>query len=185
MKDTNPLKVLQFCPRCGSEEFIAHGDRSLKCKKCSFHLFINSAAAVAALIFDEQSRLMLVTRGIEPNYGKLDLPGGFIDPGETAEHAVARELKEELNLSIESMSYIGSEPNEYIYSEFSVYTLDMAFVVKAKSLNGLQAMDDILDYQFYHENELNYDDIPAPSIKAFVKQYYRQLRGEGDLQSKS
>ena len=71
-----------------------------------FHFFINSSAAVAALIVDENRRLMLVTRGIEPNYGKLDLPGGFIDPGESAEHAVERELFEELGLKVKKMEYM-------------------------------------------------------------------------------
>jgi NAD+ diphosphatase len=139
---------------------------------CGFHLFINSSAAVAALVSDENGKLMLVTRGIEPDYGKLDLPGGFIDPGETAENAVQRELLEELGLKIKSLEYIGSAPNEYIFSDYTVFTLDMAFEVVPGSINALNPMDDILDYKFYSEEEINYDDIPAPSIKKFVKDYF-------------
>lgn len=176
MKGTHPLNVLKYCSKCGSSDFRIDGSRSLKCKACGFHFFINSAAAVAALVVDQKNRLMLVTRGVEPDYGKLDLPGGFIDPGETAENAVIRELKEELDLDVKSLSYLGSEPNEYIFSEFSVYTLDMAFLVKAKSLEGLKAMDDILAYQFFEEEELDYDNIAAPSIKSFVKRYFLQQK---------
>lgn len=112
MHETHPLKVLKFCPKCGSSQFEVSGDRSLQCKSCGFHLFINSSAAVAALVTDGKGKLMLVTRGVEPDYGKLDLPGGFIDPGETAEEAVKRELLEELGLKIKSLKYIGSAPNE-------------------------------------------------------------------------
>ncbi|MCK5731348.1 MAG: NUDIX domain-containing protein, partial [Draconibacterium sp.] len=100
MIETYPQKVLKFCPKCGSGKFIKLGDRSLKCGDCEFHFFINSAAAVAALVTNKNGQLMLVTRGVEPNYGKLDLPGGFIDSGETAENAVSRELDEELGLKV-------------------------------------------------------------------------------------
>ena len=119
---------------------------------------------------------MLVTRGIEPDYGKLDLPGGFIDPGETAENAVVRELKEELGLEVDDVEYLSSAPNEYLYSGITIYTLDMAFKIRAKNLDGLRAMDDILDYRFYSEDELDYNEIPAPSIKTFVRSYFQNLK---------
>jgi len=176
MSKTHPLKVLKYCPKCGSAEFNLSGERSLKCSSCGFHYFINSSAAVAALVNDERGRLMLVTRGVEPNYGKLDLPGGFIDPLETAENAVVRELYEELGLKVKTMKYLGSAPNEYVFSGFTVFTLDMAFEVKAESLENLKPMDDILRYRFYTEEEVNYDAIPAPSIKQFVKEYFSKMK---------
>lgn len=172
MKETHPLKVLKFCPKCGSPEFKISGERSLKCSSCGFHFFINASAAVAALVTDGAGKLMLVTRGVEPDYGKLDLPGGFVDPGETVENAVHRELEEELGLKIKSMRYLGSAPNEYVFSGFTVFTIDFAFEVIAESLENLKPMDDILDYRFYAENEFDYDDIPAPSMKQFVKFFF-------------
>ena len=174
MSKTHPLKILKFCPKCASPDFNASGERSLKCGACGFHYFINSSAAVAALVSNQEGKPMLVTRGVEPDYGKLDLPGGFVDPLETAENAVQRELFEELGLKVKSMEYLGSFPNTYIFSDFSVFTLDMAFKICAESLDNLKPMDDILGYKFYSEDELNYHDIPAPSIKQFVKDYFRK-----------
>jgi len=173
---THPLKVLKYCPKCGSAELNKSGDRSLKCAACGFHFFINSSAAVAALVTDESGKLMLVTRGVEPNYGKLDLPGGFIDPLESAEDAVRRELKEELGLKVKNLKYLESAPNEYVFSAFTVFTLDMAFQVTAESLEDLKPMDDILAYKFYSEDDLDYDDIPAPSIRKFVKDYFQSTK---------
>lgn len=172
MQITHPFNALNFCPKCGSREFHQSGEKSLQCNQCSFHFFINSAAAVAALVTDEEGRLLLTTRAVEPDSGKLDLPGGFIDPGETAENAVKRELDEELSMKVKSLEYIGSAPNEYVFSGYSVFTLDMAFRVIPESVTGLVAMDDIFDYRFYAENEIDYAQIPAPSIKSFVKQYF-------------
>lgn len=173
MKPTHPFNVLKFCPRCGSRAFNAQKGPSLKCGKCGFHFYINAAAAVAALIPDSKGKLMLVTRGVEPHYGKLDLPGGFVDPAESVEEALRRELKEELGLSIQNFEYLGSAPNEYLFSEFSVFTVDLAFKVIPESVNHLIPKDDILEYRFYSEEELNYDDIPAPSINKFVQQFFQ------------
>ena len=174
MQRTHPLEVLKFCPKCGSSKFEISGERSLKCGDCGFHYYINASAAVAALVSDGNGRLMLVTRGIEPDYGKLDLPGGFVNHNENIETALKRELFEELGMKAKSIKYLNSAPNEYIFSGFSVFTVDMAFEVIPESIENLKPMDDILEYRFYAENEFNYDDIPAPSIKQFVIDYFKK-----------
>jgi len=174
MQKTHPLEVLKFCPKCGSPQFNIAGERSLKCGSCGFHYYINASAAVAALVTDGNGRLMLVTRGIEPNYGKLDLPGGFVDHSESVEDAMERELFEELGMKVKSMKYISSAPNEYIFSGFSVFTIDMAFEVIPESTDNLKPMDDILEFAFYAENEFDYNDIPALSIKKFVKDFFNK-----------
>jgi NAD+ diphosphatase len=173
MRDTHPFNKLKFCPKCGSKEFHKSGEKSLKCEACNFHFFFNSAAAVGVLVVDDEGKLMLVKRGVEPGYGKLDLPGGFVDPLETAENAVRRELWEELGMKIKSMKYLGSAPNEYVFSDYSVFTLDMAFIVVPESVEGLKPMDDIISFKFYAEEELNLNDILAPSIRNFVKNYFK------------
>ena len=174
MQKTHPLNVLRFCPKCGSPDFNIAGERSLKCKSCGFHYYINASAAVAALVTDGNGKLMLVTRGVEPDYGKLDLPGGFVDHFESVEDALKRELFEELGMKVKSMKYISSAPNEYIFSGFSVFTIDLAFEVIPESTDNLKPMDDILEYAFYAENEFDYDDIPAPSMKKFVKDFFNK-----------
>jgi NAD+ diphosphatase len=174
MRTTHPLKVLKYCSKCGSPAFIASGERSLKCRDCGFHFYVNSAAAVAALVVNAEGKLLLTTRAVEPYYGKLDLPGGFIDPGESAEEAVTRELWEELGMKVKSMEYLTSAPNEYIFSDISVFTLDMAFRVTPESISRLKAQDDILDFRFYAEHEIDFSLIPAPSINHFVKQFFRK-----------
>ncbi len=174
MNPGHPLKVLRYCPKCGSQNFKAACERSLKCSDCGFTFFINSAAAVAALISDNSNKLLLTVRGIEPGYGKLDLPGGFINPGESAEDAVRRELMEELGLKVKSMKYICSAPNEYVFKGFSIFTLDMAFRVIPDTLDNLNPMDDISGFEFYAEKDIDYSQVPAPSIKYFVQQFFNR-----------
>ena len=171
MSPTYPQKVMRFCPKCGSAEFIYNRDNSFLCGTCSFHLYINSAAAVAGLIVNEEGELLLTRRAIEPQLGMLDLPGGFVDVMETAEHAIIREIKEELNLEVESCSYIMSFPNEYVFGGLSVFTIDLAFECSVKNFNNMHAKDDILDYKFYQPSAINFDEICSDSISNIIKRY--------------
>ena len=79
-----PTQVFNYCPRCGSGKFTPDSPKSMICEDCGFQYFFNMVAAVAALIYDNQGRLLLTYRANEPAKGELDLPGGFVDRGEDA-----------------------------------------------------------------------------------------------------
>jgi len=168
---TKPSEVIKYCPRCGSSQFIYQDDKSFKCESCDFHFFINSAAAVAAIIENDENEILMTIRAKEPQKGLLDLPGGFVDPGETADEALKREIKEELNLQIDEMDYLTSFPNEYIFSGYSVYTLDLAFVCKVKDMEKLEVKDDVAGYQFLSYDEIDLKKIGLKSIRNIVKHY--------------
>jgi len=167
---THPVNVLKFCPRCGSAHFLATGSRSFKCEDCSFNYYVNASAAVAVLLFNEHGELLFTRRAIEPHLGKLDLPGGFIDPMETAEQAAIREIQEELGISIHSLSYFCSFPNEYIFSGYSVYTLDLAFLAQTNNMHQMTAMDDISSFEFYKPQDVNLEELPSISMKNIIKE---------------
>jgi len=167
---THPVNVLKFCPRCGSAHFPATGSRSFKCESCSFNYYVNSAAAVAVLLFNENNELLFTRRAIEPHFGKLDLPGGFIDPMETGEQAAIREIQEELGITIHSLRYFCSQPNEYIFSGYSVFTLDMAFLAQTNDMHKMVAMDDISSFEFYKPAAVNLEELPSISMKNIIKE---------------
>jgi len=167
--NTHPLKVFKYCPRCGSNQFPATGIRSFKCKNCSFNYYINSSAAVAVLLFNEKGEILLTRRAIEPHLGKLDLPGGFVDPMESAEHAAIREIQEELGILVHSLKYFGSYPNEYIFSGFSVYTIDFAFLAKTDNLGQMTAGDDVASFEFYQLKDIKPEEMPSISMFSIIK----------------
>src|SRR5208337_2974402 len=125
---THPSNVFVFCPRCGSKGFSFDGIKAFNCPVCHFRYYINACSAVAVILVQADGSIILTRRKFEPRMGFLDLPGGFVDPGERAEDAVKRELKEELGIDIEAMRFLGSFPNRYEYREITYFTLDMAFV---------------------------------------------------------
>jgi NAD+ diphosphatase len=131
---------------------------------------MNSAAAVAALIFNPEGKLLVTHRAIEPDIGKIDLPGGFVDPGETAEEALKRELYEELGVTVKNMQYITSGSNEYLFSGLTVFTTDLVFRVEVNSLDDLEASDDISGFEWIDPETVEADEIPAPSIRYFIKE---------------
>jgi 8-oxo-dGTP diphosphatase len=60
------------------------------------------------LVFDAQGRLLLIRRGTPPAQGRWSVPGGRVEPGETAEQACAREVLEETGLDVEVGHLAGS-----------------------------------------------------------------------------
>jgi mutator protein MutT len=168
--NTHPVNVLKFCPRCGSAHFPATGSRSFKCEDCSFNYYTNSSAAVAVLLFNEKGELLLTRRAIEPHLGKLDLPGGFIDPMESGEQAAHREIQEELGITIHSLRYFGSFPNEYVFSGYSVFTLDLAFLAEAENLDQIIAMDDVASFQFTKPKDVDLEELPSISMKNIINE---------------
>lgn len=166
---THPIDLFRFCPCCGSELFKPAGNRSFLCGGCGFLYYINSSAAVAALIFDSNNRLLLTRRAVDPDAGKYDLPGGFIDPMESAEEALRRELSEELGIKVKEARYITSHPNEYPFSGLTVFTTDFVFRVEAGSLDDLKANDDISGFEWVDPDEVDPAEIPATSIRYFIK----------------
>lgn len=168
--NTHPVNVIKFCPRCGSAKFPATGSRSFKCEACSFNYYINSSAAVAVLLFNGNGELLFTRRAIEPHFGKLDLPGGFTDPMETAEQAAIREIQEELGIHVHSLRYFCSYPNEYIFSGYSVYTLDLAFLAKTESFGEMVAMDDISSFEFICPKDIDLEELPSISMKNIIKE---------------
>lgn len=67
-----------------------------------------SIRCVGAVVRDADGRLLLVRRANEPGRGRWSLPGGRVQPGESDEQAVARELAEETGLAVSVGRHVGS-----------------------------------------------------------------------------
>jgi 8-oxo-dGTP diphosphatase len=63
---------------------------------------------VGAIITDAAGRLLLIRRGHEPGRGLWSVPGGRVEPGETDEQAVIREVREETGLAVRTVRLVGS-----------------------------------------------------------------------------
>ena len=90
-----------YCPRCGST--VNHEERFGKvrpvCPQCGWIHFVDPKVAAAVLI-EQEGRVLLVRRGNEPFRGLWTLPAGFINGGEDPAEAAARECLEETGLNV-------------------------------------------------------------------------------------
>lgn len=172
----HPKDAFKYCPSCGKDDLTFHDESGyLKCNTCGFLYFINAAGAVAALITDDEGRILLTKRAKAPAKSKLDLPGGFVDIGETAEHALEREIKEELNISLASYHYFMSHPNSYNYNGMTYFTLDLAFICKAVSLDNVRALDDVTEVLFINPPDIRKEQIGLTSIQHIIHSYQEFL----------
>ncbi len=166
----NPNSVLfNFCPNCGKENFTAADRKSFQCSDCGFNLYLNCAAAAIALIFTVENKLLVTKRKYEPAKGSLDFPGGFADPGETIEVCLAREVKEELNLDVNKLTYICSYPNTYQYKNVSYDITDFVFACTVADFDCIQAADDICDFEFIFPSQLEKEQFGLESAKKVIE----------------
>lgn len=172
-KPSHLSNVFSYCPKCGRKGFSFNGEKVFTCKACGLEYYINPAPAVAAILQYPDGRIVLAHRKHEPRKGMLDLPGGFVDMNERVEDAVKREIWEELGVKIDTMKFIGSFPNEYVFNGVSYFTCDMAFVCMIAGDTVLNAADDISDALVIKPEDINYEQICFPSIVNILKLYLK------------
>ncbi len=163
------MKIFNYCPSCGSRDIGYDNIKKFSCPACSFTYFQNVAAAAAAIL-EYDKRIIMIKRNREPAKGKLDLPGGFIDPNESAEDGLRREIREELQMELGKLTYLGSCPNVYEYKDVTYNTCDLFFHCKIDTFPTSFDTDEIEELVLIDPAEIPFDDIAFESIKKFFDQ---------------
>lgn len=165
--------MLKYCPKCGKETLNWDGEKKWSCNDCDFVLFHNVAGAVAVLIIHEDE-LMFTRRNQQPGKGKLDLPGGFTDPEESAETTCKREIFEELKINIaeKNLKYLGSLPNVYHYKNIDYNTLDLFYSCEIqKKFEPVLELSEISEICWLKKEEITLNEIAFDSQKKFLESY--------------
>jgi NAD+ diphosphatase len=97
------------CPICGTPTAVNPGGHSTTCPKDGTEHFPRTDPAVIMLVTDPADRCLLAHNKAWPD-GRVSILAGFVDPGESAEHAVAREVSEEAGITVGRVAYLGSQP---------------------------------------------------------------------------
>lgn len=146
---------LKYCSKCGNKLQHVYERTEKKCGLCDLSFFPNLSPAIMVLIQKDNEILLARSAHFKP--GIYSALAGFIDIGETAEAAVHREVKEEVDLEISELEYFATQswpfPNSFM----------IAF--KAKYLRGDLNIDtnEIEDAAWFNLNNL--PELPShPSI---------------------
>ena len=99
----------RFCGRCGHALDSSGGGYVLTCPQCGRHHFPRTDPAVIMLVTDDDGRALL---GRQPSWpaGRFSTLAGFVDPGESLEDAVRREVMEEAGIEVGEVAYFGNQP---------------------------------------------------------------------------
>ena len=114
----------QFCGRCGSKTRTRPTERAKECPECGLLQFPRLAPAIIVLIQRGREVLLARARRFEtPMYSTI---AGFVEPGETLEEAVTREVKEESGIAVKEIRYFGSQPWPFPHSLMVGFTAEYA-----------------------------------------------------------
>jgi len=179
MKITKP----KFCHLCG-HEYKENAENPFQCAQCKNKHFVNPAPTVNAVLITSDKKIVLSIRGREPNKGKLDLIGGFVDLNETLEAALIREIHEETGLKkgehYKEMKYLTSTLCLYPFSQDVQQNISMTFVIKLEESaeNAIMPNDDIESARVYTYEEITHikeSDFSLEQWPVVIRQAYDSL----------
>ena len=99
----------RFCANCGAPTEPRDGGHERFCQACEAHHFPRTDPVVIVRVSDGADGLLL-GRQVRWPEGRFSLLAGYVEPGETLEEAVRREVLEESRVALDSVAYIASQP---------------------------------------------------------------------------
>ena len=97
------------CPRCGTPTEVVRGGSVRRCPADGSEHFPRTDPAMIVLVHDGGDRCVLGRQAVWPA-GRYSTLAGFVEPGESAEQAVVREVAEETGLVVDEVRYVASQP---------------------------------------------------------------------------
>jgi len=114
----------QFCGRCGVPLRTRTAERAKECPQCGLIHFPRLAPAIIVLV--ERGNELLLARSRHFMPGMYSVLAGFVEPGESLEEAVVREVMEEVGIQIKDIKYFGSQPWPFPHSLMIGFTATYA-----------------------------------------------------------
>jgi NAD+ diphosphatase len=118
----------QFCGRCGGPmETLAH-ERAKRCPACGLSNYPRLSPAIIIAVTKQTAagKRLLMARNHRFPAGRYSVIAGFVEPGESLEECAAREVREEVGLTITNIRYFGSQPWPFPNSLMLGFTADYA-----------------------------------------------------------
>jgi NAD+ diphosphatase len=118
----------QFCGRCGAPTHTAPNERVKLCPHCGHTSYPRLSPAMIVRVTREgrNGREILMARNKRAKIPMYSVLAGFVEPGETLETCVRREVREEVGVEVENIRYFGSQPWPFPNSLMIAFTADYA-----------------------------------------------------------
>jgi ADP-ribose pyrophosphatase YjhB (NUDIX family) len=163
---------MKFCSNCAYPiSFnLVEGEHipRFHCTSCGVIHYVNPKIIVGCLPIWED-KVMLCKRGIEPQYGLWNIPGGFMENEETTEEGAVREMFEETKGAV---NVIGLHT---VFNVVPVNQVHLHFLVEMKDLN-FSLTPESIDIQLFKEEDIPWQDIAFASTKFALRKYFEDRK---------
>lgn len=138
----------RFCPRCGTRLQPRADGRAQHCDGCGTEHFPRLEPAVIMRVTDRDDRVLL---GRQPSWpaGRFSVLAGFVDPGESIEDAVRREVHEEVGVTVDDVDYVASQPWPFPAS------LMLGYAARAATTELVLVDEEIAEAAWFTRDELH------------------------------
>ncbi|GGP88434.1 NAD(+) diphosphatase [Streptomyces roseolilacinus] len=143
----NWQRLHRFCSRCGERTVIAAAGHVRRCPACGAEHYPRTDPAVIMLVTDEHDRALL-GRQVHWPEGRFSTLAGFVEPGESIEQSVVREVYEEAGVTVGEVRYVASQPWPFPSS------LMLGFTARATSSEIEVDGDEIEEARWFSREEL-------------------------------
>lgn len=164
-----------YCPSCGAQKLTFDGNKRYSCESCGLVWYQNTAAACGAIL-QVEAKVLLLERALEPAKGMLDFPGGFVEPGESLEAGLTREIEEEVGLKPVKLSYLTSGANEYLYRGVLYHTCDVVFTGRLERAPTEVEEKEVARVHLLDPSEINLERIAFPSLRRAMALFIQKTR---------
>ena len=113
-----------FCGRCGTPTIVKSNERARECPSCKQVHYPRIAPAIMALV--RRGRELLLARSPHFAPGMFSALAGFVEPGETLEQTLVREVREEVGIEVANVRYFASQPWPFPHSLMIAFNADYA-----------------------------------------------------------
>ena len=114
----------RFCGACGAATTIKQGERARECPACGHLSYPRISPAVIVAVVKGDMLLLARARRFPPGF--YSVLAGYVEPGETLEECVAREVKEETGVEVKNLRYFASQPWPFPHSLMVAFTAEHA-----------------------------------------------------------
>jgi len=117
-------RMHQYCGKCGSFTNYASAERAKVCCECEEIYYPRISPAIIVAV--KKGHKLLLARNKKRKTGFYSVLAGFVEPGETLEDCVKREVKEETAIDVKNIKYFGSQPWPFPNTLMIAFTADYA-----------------------------------------------------------
>lgn len=158
---------MNYCSDCGATVTKKLPDNDTRerfiCDACGT-IHYQNPIIVSGCVAEQDGRILLCKRAIEPRYGYWTVPAGFLELGESIAEGAARETLEEACAQIE----IG-----HLFAAVDIPAAGQVHLFFTGTLNGdFKAGDETLEARLYTEDEIPWDDMAFLSGTFALKKYF-------------